>query len=146
MDPQQRDRLHELVQSLPVQPRQQPAPADDFPEIPGALLLRLLRNRNIRPYNAYILAAVGGGPYVSDATIAGLGTGHIVITPQYVTAFAHLLGYSPEDMVALAGVGPAANDAPVHPASHEIAALAWNARRLTSDQIADVLKTAGETE
>lgn len=44
-------------------------------ETPGELLLRLLRNRNIRPYNARILAAIGGGPYVSDATIHGLGTG-----------------------------------------------------------------------
>jgi hypothetical protein len=135
-----------LVQSLPAQPHPQPTSADDFPEAPEGLLLRLLRNRNIRPHNAYILAAVGGGPYVSDATIAGLGSGHVVITPQYMTAFAHLLGYSADDMVALAGVGPAVKDAPVHPASHEMAVLAWKARRLTSDQIAHVLKAAREIE
>ncbi len=146
MDAEQRRRLHELIQSLPAQPPPQPAPQDAFPEAPGALLLGLLRNRNIRPYNAYILAALGGGPHVSDATIAGLGSGHVVITPQYVTAFAHLLGYSPDDMVALAGVGPAVMDAPVHPASREIAVLAWNARRLSSDQIAHVLKAAREMQ
>lgn len=53
-----------------------------------------------------------------------------MITPQFVTAFAYLLGYSPGDMVALMGVGSVAEDAPVHPASQEIAVLAWTARRL----------------
>ena len=46
------------------------------------------------------------------------------MTSQHVTAFAHPLGYTPEDMVALAGVGPMVENAKVHPASAEIAALA----------------------
>ena len=45
-----------------------------------------------------------------------LGPGKVVITPQYVTAFAHLLGYPPGDMVALTGIGPVVEDARVHPA------------------------------
>ena len=106
------------------------------------LLLRLLRNRNIRPRNAQILAEVGGGPYVSDSTVAMLGPGRVVITPRYVTAFAHLLGYAPEDIVALAGVGPAVEHASAHQASAEIAALAWNARRLSDDQLAHVIQAA----
>jgi hypothetical protein len=56
-----------------------------------------------------------------------------------VTAFAHLLGYSPDDMVALTGIGPVFHDARVHPASAEIVMLAWNARLLSSDQITHVL-------
>ncbi|NUT35331.1 MAG: XRE family transcriptional regulator [Hamadaea sp.] len=131
-------RLNELIRSLPEQPRTQPPPTDTYPEGPGALLLRLLMNRNIRPYNAKILYAVGGGPYVSDATVGQLGPGRVVLTAQYVTAFAHLLGYAPEDMVAITGVGPVLTEQAVHPAAAEIAAVAWNARRLTSDQIADV--------
>ena len=107
-------------------------------------MLRLLRNRNIGPRNARILMEVGGGPYVSDATITMLGAGKTVITPRYVTAFAHLLGYTPGDMVALAGVGPEIEDAPTHPASSEIAALAWNARRLSNDQLRHVRKAAKE--
>jgi hypothetical protein len=137
----QRIRLDELVRSLPVQPRTEPAPADDYPETPGALMVRLLRNRNIRPYSARLLWEFGG-PYVSDSTVAMLGPGRVVVTPQYVTAFAHLLGYAPEDMVALVGVGPVVKDARVHSASAEIAALAWNARRLTGDQLAYVLDAA----
>ena len=138
--------LDELIRSLPIHARTDPAPDDDYPEGPGALLLRLQRNRNIRPYRAIVLAAVGGGPYVSAATVAGLGPGHVVLTPQYVTAFAHVLGYAPEDVVALAGVGPVFADAHVHPASAELAALAWNARRLTSDQLSHVVHVAMRME
>ena len=75
-----------------------------------------------------------------------LGPGKTVITPRYVTAFALLLGYTPQDMVALAGVGPVIENVSVHPASNEIAALAWNARRLSSDQIGHVVKTASEMQ
>ncbi|MEV0136633.1 hypothetical protein AB0H83_50445 [Dactylosporangium sp. NPDC050688] len=142
MDTDQRSRLEALVRSLPVQPRTGSAPADDYPDTPGALLLRLPRNRNIRPYNARILQAVGDGPYVSDSTVAGLGSGRVVITPQYVTAFAYLLGYRPGDVVALTGVGPVVEDAKAHPASAEIAALAWQARRLSSEQLSEVMAAA----
>ncbi|GAA1892818.1 helix-turn-helix domain-containing protein [Asanoa iriomotensis] len=142
MNADQRSRLEALITSLPVQPRTGSAPGDDYPDTPGALLLRLLRNRNIRPYCARILYAVGGGPYVSESTVAGLGSGRVVITPQYVTAFAHLLGYRPGDMVALTGVGPVVDDAKTHPASVEIATLAWQARGLSSDQLAEVMAAA----
>ncbi|NUR74183.1 MAG: hypothetical protein HOU81_25520 [Hamadaea sp.] len=125
----------ELIQSLPVEPRTDPMPMFGYPDGPGGMLLRLVRNRNIRPWCARILHAVGDGPYVDDSTVAMLGSGRVVITPQYVTAFAHLCGYAPEEMVALVGVGPAITSTRAHPASAEIAALAWNARGLTSDQI-----------
>jgi hypothetical protein len=141
MNTDQRRQLQALVRSLPAVPRTGAAPADDDPDTPAALLLRLLRNRNISPYNARILHAVGDGPYVSDATIAGLA-GRVVITAQYVTAFAHLLGYQPSDVVALTGVGPVVKDAQVHPASAELAALAWQARRLSSGQLGDVMAAA----
>jgi hypothetical protein len=142
MDSHQRSSLADLVRSLPVQLRTEPSPADDYPDGPGALLLRLLRNRNIRQHSAYVLKVVGGGPYVSQSTVAMLGPGKTVLTPQYVTAFAYLLGYTPQDMVALAGIGPVFEDAQAHPAHAEIAALAWIARRLSSDQIAHVVHAA----
>jgi hypothetical protein len=139
MNAEQRSRLEALVRSLAVQPRSESAPADDFPDTPGALLVRLLRNRNIRPYNASILKAVGDGPYVSDSTIAGLGAGRVAITPQHVTAFAYLLGYLPGDVVALTGIGPVAEGAKARPAHAEIAVLAWQARQLGSEQLSEVM-------
>jgi len=141
MNDEQRHQLEAIVKSMPVQPRGGPAPTDNYPDIPGALLLRLLRNRNIRPHNARILKAVGDGPYVSDSTVAGLGTGRVAITPQYVAAFAHLLGYQPGDLVALTGVGPPVANPKVHPASVQIAALAWRARRLSNNQLNDLMAT-----
>jgi hypothetical protein len=50
--------------------------------------------------------------------------------------------HQPGHLTALAGVGPVAEDLPVHPASAEIATLAWSARRLSGDQLAHVLETA----
>jgi hypothetical protein len=142
MNADQRSRLAELVRSLPERPPVAAGPADDFPESPGALLVRLLGNRNIRPHNARIVREVAGGPYVSDSTIWSLGAGRVVITPQYVTAFAHLLGYPPDVIVALTGIGPVVPDLPVHPASGELAALAWDARRLDEEQIRQVFAAA----
>ncbi len=142
MDADQRHQVEALVRSMPAQPQTRSAPSDDYPDTPGALLLRLLRNRNIRPYNAGILKEIGDGPYVSDSTVFGLGRGTVVITPRYVTAFAHLLGYPPSEMVALTGIGPVVEHARVHPASAEIAALAWQARRLSSEQLSAVIEAA----
>ncbi|MFD6666677.1 hypothetical protein ACFWDK_30505 [Micromonospora chalcea] len=134
--------MEALVRSLPVQPPDGSQPADDYLDTPEALLLRLLRNRNFRPRNAQILQVVGDGPYVSDSTVTMLGSGKVTITPQYVTAFAHLLGYPPGDMVALTGIGPVVQGAKVHPANAEIAALAWRARLLSSKQLSQVIETA----
>ncbi|MDQ0364026.1 hypothetical protein [Catenuloplanes indicus] len=142
MDADRRRQLTAVIRSLPVEPRIGPTPDDEYPDTPGALLLRLLRNRNIRPYNARILAEIGDGPHVSDATVAGLGSGRVVVTPQYVTAFAHLLGYPPADMVALTGIGPVVEDARAHPAAAEIAALTWHARQLNSEQLSTVIAAA----
>lgn len=144
LDARGRSRLADLVRSLPVRLPAAPGPADAFPESPGALLVRLLGNRNIRPHNAWILGKVGGGPYVSDSTIWSLGAGRVAITPRYVTAFAHLLGYPPEVMVAVAGVGPAVPDLPAHPASTNLAELAWHARRLDREQVSHIRAVAGE--
>jgi hypothetical protein len=144
MDADQRGRWEEVVRSLPVRLPAALGPTDDLPESPGALLIRLLGNRNIRPHNGRIVRDVGGGPYVSDSTIWSLGAGRVPITPRYVTAFAHLLGYPPDVMVAVTGVGPVISDLPVHPASGDLAALAWRARRLDEEQILQVFTAADE--
>ncbi|MFD0599570.1 XRE family transcriptional regulator [Catellatospora coxensis] len=144
LSPQRRGRLNDAIRSLPIEPRTEPTADDGFPDEPGALLIRLMRNRNIRP-NAWLLAQVGDGPYVSHSTVGMLGRGRVAVTPQYVTAFAHLLGYAPTDMVALTGVGPVYEQANPHPASAELAALAWNARRLTGAQLAHLVHLLEDT-
>ncbi|MDG4774189.1 hypothetical protein [Solwaraspora sp. WMMD792] len=49
---------------------------------------------------------------------------------------------APSDIVALTWVGPVVEDARVHPASAEIAALAWRARLLSSKQLSDMMVAA----
>jgi len=138
MVPQLRRRVAYLVRRMPVVEPDWPPPV---PEYPLGLLLGLLRNRNIKPRNAKLLMYVGSGPYVSDSTYYGLGDGRVRLTPQYVSAFAAVLGIPAADLAAMTGVPPADRMAVRHPHRAELAALAWDARRLTGEQIAEVLRT-----
>jgi hypothetical protein len=143
LDTEQLGRINELVRSLPVSPRTEPPPVDDYPEWPGALLVRLARNRNIRRTHLNdALVRVGGGPFKAASSVLKLARGMVPITPEYVTGFAHLLGFPPREMVALTGVGPVIESWPAPPAHAELAALAWDARHLTSDQVRDVVAAA----
>jgi hypothetical protein len=137
-------RLHETIRSLPEhRPSWPPTPPlRSYPLGPGEVLLRLLDNRNIRRYAAKVLVMVGDGPYVSQATVAMLGPGRVRLTPRYITAFAAVLGVPADDLAAVTGVA-AATDLDRHPAHAELARLAWDARRLTGEQLAHVLKVAG---
>jgi hypothetical protein len=140
--PEELREIRAFVRSLPEHPpgavlpehptaRVTERPAADGP---GPMLVRLLANRNIRPWNARLLKWVGGGPYVSDSTIYLLGQCEVEVTPQYVTAFAHVLGIPAADLAELTGVEPSDRNR-THPHSAELAGLAWDARRLTADQL-----------
>ncbi|MFG1845320.1 hypothetical protein [Micromonospora carbonacea] len=58
-----------------------------------------------------------------------------------MTAFATVLGFPADDLAAMAGVA-AATDPRLHRNHAELARLAWNARRLTGDQLSEVLDLA----
>lgn len=98
----------------------------------------LLANLNIRPRIAQLLHLVGDGPYVSDSTIYHVVRGDSALTPRYVTAFAAVLGMRAGDLAALTGVGPPVHTARLYPRRAQLAALAWDARRLNSEQLAQV--------
>jgi transcriptional regulator with XRE-family HTH domain len=136
-------RLHEFVRALPQ--RSPTRPPDPLPGVdprePGALLVGLLLNRGIRPHNARMLLLVGDGPYVSDSTVAMLEGGRVALTPRHLTAFAAVLGIPAADLSAMTGVEPASNPW-VHPYRAELAALAWDARRLTADQLSETVAFA----
>jgi hypothetical protein len=106
-----------------------------------------MENRNIHPWNAQMLYYVGDGPMVSDSTVAGVLHGRFTLTPRYVTAFANLLGIPAGDLAAATGIGPpTASDRPRHPHPQQakLAALGWDARRLTIDQIRELRHQALE--
>ncbi|GIJ46051.1 hypothetical protein Val02_29370 [Virgisporangium aliadipatigenens] len=106
------------------------------------MLLRLLANRNIKPGCPDVLMAIGDGPYVAASTIYHLGTGRTVLTRQYVTAFAYVLGIPPGDLAAIVGVGPPDERARAHPDHAALARLAWDARWLDNTQLSQVMKAA----
>ncbi|OKI63422.1 hypothetical protein A6A27_26775 [Micromonospora sp. CB01531] len=137
--PQSLRRLHEFVRSLPEHP---PAwPRYTYPLGPGEMMLRLLRNRNVGPYSPKVLYFIGDGPMVSCSTMAMLGPGRTRLTPQYVTAFATVLGIPDDDLAAVAGVAAATD--PRLPRNHvELARVAWDARQLTGEQLSEVFDLA----
>ena len=141
--PQSLRRLRERVRSLPEYPPAWPPvrPRCGYPLGPGEMMLRLLRNRNIRSYSPKVLYFIGDGPMVSSSTMAMLGPGRTRLTPQYVTAFATVLGIPGDDLAAVAGVA-AATEPRLHRNHVELAQLAWEARRLRSEQLAEVLDLA----
>jgi hypothetical protein len=144
--PELRERLHEVVRSLPVvPPTERPRPASSYPPGPATTLLRLLENRNIHTANAALLLLVGDGPYVSDPTVTAVCRGASALSPHYVTGFANLLGIPAGDLAAVTGVGPPVDTGHrPHPQRAELAALAWDARRLTSDQVRQARNFAQE--
>ncbi|MBE1489210.1 hypothetical protein [Plantactinospora soyae] len=142
--PELRERLHDFIRSLPLVPPAGPSrPASSYPPGPATTLLRLLENRNIHPWNARLLCVVGDGPYVSNSTVKGVCHGRFALTPHYVTAFANVLGIRTGDLAALTGVGPPVETGhPPHPQRAKLAALGWDARRLTSDQLRQAMNFA----
>lgn len=143
LSPRSLRRLHEFVRSLPEHPPAWPPipPRHSYLLGPGEMLLRLLRNRNIRPYSPRVLYFIGDGPTVSYSTMAMLGRGRTQLTPQYVTAFASVLGVPENDLAVIVGVS-AATETRLHRNHVKLALLAWDARRLTGEQLSEVLDLA----
>ncbi|MEU7873508.1 XRE family transcriptional regulator [Dactylosporangium sp. NPDC049140] len=136
--------LHQLVKSLPQQPRPQgpPPPTPSYQQYPssvGGLVLRLLHNRNLNWIgSAKYLFGVGGGNMLSASTIGMIGHGKKTLTPELLAGFAAFLDISSRDLSALTGIDLTSAGPPIHPDSAEAAELIWNARRLTVDQLRQV--------
>ncbi|SNS55863.1 hypothetical protein SAMN06264365_11865 [Actinoplanes regularis] len=133
--------LRELVRSLPRLPRPDrpvapPPPHHSYPNSPGALVLRLLHNRNLDwTATAKYLYGLGGGPMLSASTIGLIGRGRKALTPDLLAGLGAVLDISSADLNALTGVDPSTDGAKIHPDADEAAELIWNARRLTVEQL-----------
>lgn len=139
--PRAATELHELVRSLPrssgpVEPVV-PAPRrHSYPNCPGGLVLRLLRNRCLDWGGiARYLYGVGGGPALSASTIGMIGHGRKALTPELLAGFGAVLDIAPADLAVLTGVDISAAGNRIHPDAGEIAELIWNARWLTAEQL-----------
>ncbi|GAA2645048.1 XRE family transcriptional regulator [Paractinoplanes durhamensis] len=132
------ERLHELIRSLPPAPRPPLRPAPPYERYPddgaGALVVRLLHNRNLSWFGiAKHVFGLGGGPMLSASTIGSIGRGSKALTPELLSAMGALLDISAPDLTAVTGIEPSAP-----PNRPNVAALLWDARRLTAAQVEQV--------
>ncbi|WBB82107.1 XRE family transcriptional regulator [Micromonospora sp. WMMD882] len=133
--------LRRLARTMPQQPRPPgpPPPAPPYrwyPDGPGGLLLRLLHNRNLDWSGAAkYLFGIGRRDMLSASTIGMIGHGRKTLTPDLLTGFAAVLDIPATDLSALTGIDLTGPERPVHPDAPEVAALIWDARRLTAHQL-----------
>ncbi|MFF0415322.1 hypothetical protein ACFYUY_33415 [Kitasatospora sp. NPDC004745] len=110
----------------------------------GAVLLELTHSRNLTwTCTAKALHAVTGGRiYLSASTVGGIGRGTVEATPELVAGFAGLLGIPARDLAALGGIRLPDDLPPLHSRAADVAAVIWEARRLTTAQLQDVELTS----
>ncbi|MFE9429021.1 hypothetical protein ACFYNO_39435 [Kitasatospora sp. NPDC006697] len=80
-------------------------------------------------------AVTGGRIYLSASTIGGIGRGTVEVTPELVAGFAGLLGNPAADLAALGRVCLPDDLPPLHSGATDVAAVIWEARRLTTTQL-----------
>ncbi|MFE3502137.1 hypothetical protein [Kitasatospora sp. NPDC059160] len=146
LPPDQRDRVHRLVDQLrqesPEGPLDPPRMADQREGGFGAALVNLLfGNRNLRSLRAaakLLFLLTNGHLCLAETTIAALARGGVPLTPDMVAGFARALGLSEGDLAAVVGVGLPEPRWPDDPLAAEMAGLLWNCRLLASAQVDQV--------
>jgi transcriptional regulator with XRE-family HTH domain len=145
--PGQVPRLLTLARSLPQQPRTKPVPPPPahhrYPQGPGALLLKLLHNRNLTwTESVTVLYNLGGvGPW-SAATVGAVGRGRKELSPELVAGFAAVVGIPARDLAVLVGADRADEVVTTLPVGTDTTDLIWEARRLTAAQLRQVTDEA----
>ncbi|MGW2839697.1 hypothetical protein ACWCWD_18050 [Streptomyces sp. NPDC001493] len=147
LPPEQPHLLRTFVASMPQEGRVLPPldpwpPAvERYPHGPGALLMRLLRNRNLGWTATAKTFLVATGRYWSPATYGGIGRGTVPLTAELLTDFCAVLDVPAADLAALTGLTPA------HPPSTcsapgGVSGLVWEVRRLTTHQLGRAIEFA----
>jgi hypothetical protein len=133
--------LLDFARSLPQRDRAEPFPPpkkfEQYPPGFGGMLARMLAARNLRwESSVRVLYTVSlGHVYWSAATVGLVGRGRKEVTPALATVFAAALGIPASDLAAIGGLRlPADPEIPLNPSAATLAALSWEARRLTAEQ------------
>lgn len=142
LPPEKRAALRRFAASLPREEHTQPVPKlplhEQYPAGPGALLMRMARNRNLDWSAAARTFLVVTGRYWSPATYGGVGHGHTRLTPELLGDFSTVLGVPVGDLAALTGVAlPGASSNPGSAAA-DVAELIWEVRHLAASQLRQV--------
>ncbi|MGW4464034.1 hypothetical protein [Micromonospora sp. NPDC004704] len=114
-------------------------PLRPFPEDrASAIIGRLLHYRNLKGTSVAQLLLYSGGPYLSRPTVNQISLGGKALDPQLVSGFAHFLGIPVGDLAALCEVDMT-EDVPAPAYSDGLAELMWEGRRLTFQQIRELV-------
>ncbi|MEH0981703.1 XRE family transcriptional regulator [Micromonospora sp. CPCC 205556] len=142
LPPERRHRLRRLVHSLPQQRRTTPVPPPKpharYPPSAGAMVVRMLHNRNLNWVGSVQSLATLTPLYLSAATIGQVGHGRSALSPERLVALATLLAVPAGELAALTGVVLPADAPPVAPGAADVAELIWDVRRLTAAQVRQV--------
>jgi hypothetical protein len=144
LPPERRSGVLQYARSLPrsqrTSPPAEPPVYEQYAPSAGAVLVRLLHNRNLHATaSVKILCQLAKVGPLSAATMGGIGHGRVELTPQLVAGFATLLAIPGADLAALTGIEPAHGGPPLDPAAPEVAQLIWEVRSLTADQVGQVI-------
>jgi hypothetical protein len=145
---EKRSELRRLVASLPQEERVHPPKVLAAHQYyltlpgPGAILMRMLANRNVGWTGVAKLFLVLTGRYWSAATYGAVGRGRKELTPDLLVDYSTLLGIPARDLAAL--IGMTLTDALPAPrrSVEEVPELIWDVRRLTADQVKHVADVA----
>jgi hypothetical protein len=134
--------LLRYARSLPQHDRAEPFPAprryEQYPPGFGGILVRMLATRNLDWLSSVrVLHEVSlGRVYWSAATVGAVGRGHKKVSAALLHVFAAALGIPAGDLAALGGMTPpGTGEIRLNPAAGTVAALVWEARRLTAGQV-----------
>lgn len=148
LPPELQRQLLEYARSLPQHRRTKPVPApksyEQYPPGFGAVLLRMLANRNLDWMSSVKVLAwlTHGRLYLSSATIGAVGRDCKEVTPSLLADFATVLGIPVDDLAVLGGIQMRSGAPSAPPALADMAALIWEIRRLTASQVRQVLNRA----
>ena len=148
LPPGSREQLLEYARSLPQHARTRPVPVpksyEQYPPGFGAQLMRMLSNRNLNWWQSAetFTRLTGGHLYLSAATVGAVGRDVNKLTPDLLAGFAVVLGIPAGDLAALGDVRLPDGRVPTYSVPVDVAVLIWEVRRLTAEQVREVLDKA----
>ncbi|MEV6176216.1 hypothetical protein ACIHAR_04370 [Streptomyces sp. NPDC052016] len=141
-----RRRLRDRARSLSEAPRhlalRQQRPYEQYPPGYGSLLVRMLALRNLGWSSAAKVMSLMSGVHLSAATIGAVGRGTKQLDAELLHGFAAVLGIPVDVLARLTGVRRAAESGGLPTEVADTAALLWDVRHLTADQVRDLSRLA----
>jgi hypothetical protein len=102
--------------------------------------------RLVRWPNLLLLTRLLGGTHpMSASTVGMLGRGRKQMTPRLLADFAAVLGMDASDLAVMAEIELPPEELPVHPHAPQMAELIWELRRLTYEQVRQLIEHAKPT-